>query len=92
MFLGKVIGSVVCGTRHPSYDGTKLMLVRPTDTAGNLEQKGTMVAVDAVGSGVGDWVLVASEGLACSEILNLPVRIPIREIVVAVVDRVDLKR
>lgn len=92
MFLGKVIGSVVSATRHPSYRGTRLMLVRPTDTVGELDLKGTMVAVDAVGAGVGDWVLVASEGLACSEILCLPVRIPIREIIVALVDRVDLRK
>ncbi len=92
MFLGRVIGSVVSGARHPSYHGTRLMIVRPTDTSGDPLPSGTMVAVDAVGSGVGDWVLVASEGLACSEILCLPVRIPIREIIVALVDRVDVKK
>lgn len=92
MFLGRVIGSVVSNAKHPSYQGIKLMLVRPTDPQGNLEPNGTMVAVDAVGSGVGDWVLVASEGLACSEILDLPVRIPIREIIVGQVDRVEVKK
>lgn len=49
-----------------------------------------MVVVDAVGSGPGDWVLVASEGKAVSELLGFESIGPVREIIVGIVDRVDL--
>ncbi|SVB40474.1 uncharacterized protein METZ01_LOCUS193328, partial [marine metagenome] len=45
----------------------------------------TMVAVDTVGAGIGEIVLVATEGKAASEILNVP-RGPVRSIIVGIVD------
>lgn len=86
MFLCRVIGSVVSATKHPSYDGKTLLLVRKTDTKGELS-KGTMVAVDAADAGVGDWVLVASGGGSAQVVLQLG-RVPIREVVVGIVDSV----
>jgi len=87
MFLCRVIGSVVSATKHPSYQGRKLLLVRRTDHRGELRE-GTMVAVDAVEAGVGDWVLVASGGGAAQVVLDLG-RVPVREVVLGIVDRVD---
>ena len=86
MFLCRVIGSVVSATKHPSYDGKTLLVVRKTDTKGELS-KGTMVAVDAADAGVGDWVLVASGGGSAQVVLQLG-RVPIREVVVGIVDSV----
>jgi microcompartment protein CcmK/EutM len=51
-----------------------------------------MVAVDTVGAGVGNTVLVASEGRAAMEILGFPVRQPLRSVVVGIVDRVTCER
>ena len=87
MFLCRVIGSVVSATKHPSYGGRNLLLVRKTDTKGELK-KGTMVAVDAVEAGVGDWVLVASGGGSAQVVLGLGM-VPLREVVVGIVDSVD---
>lgn len=90
MFLCRVIGSVVSATKHPSYQSRKLLLVRKTDTRGELI-RGTMVAVDAVDAGVGDWVLVASGGGSAQVVLDLG-RVPIREVVLGIVDHVDIGR
>jgi microcompartment protein CcmK/EutM len=89
MFLGKVVGSIVSTMKHPAYAGQKLMILRLTTPRGELTDQ-TMVATDAVGAGVGDWVLIASEGKAVAEILGFKDLGPMREIIVGIVDRVDL--
>jgi len=48
-----------------------------------------MVAVDLVGAGRGDVVLVASEGRAAQELLHMPARMPMRSIIVAIVDKIS---
>jgi len=87
LFLCRVIGSVVAVTKHPSYERRKLLLVRKTDVNGKLK-RGTMVAVDAVDAGIGDWVLVASGGGSAQVVLELGT-VPIREVVLGIVDSVD---
>ena len=61
MILCKVVGSIVATIKHDSYDHQKILLVRPVTPEGELKS-GTMVAVDTVGAGEGNIVLVASEG------------------------------
>ena len=88
MFLCRVIGNVVSDHKHHSYEQRKLLLVRKTDTRGALIS-GTMVVVDAVNSGVGDWVLVASGGGSAQVVLGLG-EVPVREVIVGIIDRVDI--
>jgi len=52
-------------------------------------KSGTMVAVDTVGAGEGNTVLVASEGRAAMEILGFSSRQPLRSVIVGIVDRID---
>lgn len=59
MNLAKVIGTVVSTRKESSMDGLKFLLLRQVDTDGK-EQSGTVVAVDAVGAGVGEIVLYAT--------------------------------
>ncbi|GMU92516.1 MAG: hypothetical protein AMXMBFR4_15740 [Candidatus Hydrogenedentota bacterium] len=59
MQIGRVIGTVVATAKEPSLDGRKLLVVRVVD----LDAKDTnayVVAVDAVGAGMGELVLIAS--------------------------------
>ncbi len=88
MTLGKVIGSVVSTMKHSCYENKKLMLVKPVSPY-NKEGKGVMVAVDLVGAGKGDVVLISSEGRAAQELLNFPARMPLRSIIVGIVDRIE---
>lgn len=61
MVLGKVIGTLVASRKEPTLDGCKLLLVRACDVDGHpLANGGTVVAVDAVGAGLGEVVLYAS--------------------------------
>jgi ethanolamine utilization protein EutN len=91
MILGKVIGSVVSTIKIECYENRKILLVRPVQPDGT-ERKGTMVAVDVVRAGVGDTVIVASEGRAAAEILGYTCRIPIRNVIVGVVDKIKQRQ
>jgi ethanolamine utilization protein EutN len=88
MILCKVVGSIVSTIKHTSFANTKILLVRPVSPDGTLKS-GTMVAVDTVGAGEGNTVLVASEGRAAMEILGFKTRQPLRSVIVGIVDRID---
>jgi ethanolamine utilization protein EutN len=55
MMLAKVIGTVVCTVKYPTLEGQKLLLVQPVNQNGAPRGK-TLVAIDAVGAGVGETV------------------------------------
>ena len=59
MNLGKVVGTVVASQKEASMDGLKFMLVKHVDPEGK-ETGGLAVAVDAVGVGPGEFVLVCT--------------------------------
>ena len=88
MILCKVVGSIVSTIKHSSYHNKKILLVRPVNPDGSLKS-GTIVAVDTVRAGVGDTVLVLSEGRSATEILEFKKREPLRSVIVGVVDRID---
>ena len=60
MIIGKVIGSVVSTRKNENLVGSKFMIVEPTHKTGN----GNIVAVDNVGAGIGEYVLVATGSAA----------------------------
>ncbi|RPI00682.1 MAG: hypothetical protein EHM72_08500 [Calditrichaeota bacterium] len=89
MIVGRIIGSVVSTIKHPCYNHQKILLVKPVSPQG-APQSGLMVAVDLVGAGSGDLVLVASEGRAAEELLDFSCRMPVRSLIVGIIDQIDL--
>ncbi len=61
MILGKVVGSVVATRKNDKLIGLKLMIIEPID---NMINKERMVAIDNVGAGVGEIVLIATGSAA----------------------------
>ena len=55
MRFARVIGTVVCTEKVPSWKGHRLLLLTPTDTQGN-EQGRPFVAVDLVSAAPGQFV------------------------------------
>lgn len=92
MRLCRVEGSVVATAHHPAYDGRKLLVVQPMEPAddeGGVRPTGTsFLAVDDVQAGVGDLVLVMSEGNGVRQLVKMGAQVPIRSLIVAVVDDV----
>jgi microcompartment protein CcmK/EutM len=85
----RVKGTVVATAKHPTYHGRKLLVVQPLDEWG-AEQGESYLAVDVAQAGVGDVVLVSSEGNGTRQILKMGDQVPIRSLIVGIVDRVDL--
>lgn len=57
MIVGKVMGSVVSTRKNDRLIGDKFMIVEPVAEMSNGSSQ--MIAVDQIGAGVGDYVLVA---------------------------------
>lgn len=87
MYLARVLGSIVSTLKHPAYDGTKLMIVQPIKPNGESEGP-PAVAVDTVGSGIGEQVLVIRQGVAAAQVLGVD-RPPIRTVIVGIVDQIE---
>lgn len=56
MIIGKVIGSVVSTRKNENLIGNKFMVIKPDE---NMGDGSNIVAVDNVGAGIGERVLVA---------------------------------
>lgn len=92
MRLCRVIGNVVASVSHPAYRGRKLMVVQPVEAGGAGADLGSsFLAVDNAQAGPGDLVLVMSEGNGIRQILQMGAAVPIRSLIVGVVDRVDVE-
>lgn len=61
MIVGKVVGSVVATRKNERLLGSKFMIVEPIE---NMSENGRIVAVDNVGAGIGEIVLVATGSAA----------------------------
>jgi microcompartment protein CcmK/EutM len=86
MKLGKVIGTVVATRKDTSLEGTKLLVVENL-TLDLKPEGGYVVAIDAVGSGVGEVVLYAS-GSSARQTPATKDR-PVDAVIMAIVDSFD---
>ncbi len=87
MTLARVEGTVVATAHHPSFDGRKLLIVQPLDDQG-AAQGDAFLAIDMVQAGAGDTVLVNREGNGNRQLLKMGAQVPIRSLIVAIVDSV----
>ena len=78
MFLGEVVGNVVCSVQNESLNGRTLLLVK------RLPRGPVVVAVDAVGAGTGETVYICRGKEASFPFL--PKEVPTEATVVAIVD------
>ena len=58
MIIGKVVGSIVSTRKHEALVGNKFLIVESLQKT--AEGKNTIVAIDVVGAGVGETVLVVT--------------------------------
>ena len=89
MQIGKVVGTVVSTQKNRKLEGAKLLLVQPITLEG--EEKGTTVlAIDSVGAGVGERVLLVIEGKAAGDALGRKAA-AVDAAIIGIVDTVDYK-
>ncbi len=85
----RVVGPMWATVKHPAFAGHPLFVVQPLDERG-ADAGPSFVAIDHVQAGVGDKVLVLTEGNGVRQILQQGDQTPIRSIIVGIVDTVDL--
>jgi len=89
MQIGKVIGTLVATQKSRKFDGAKLMLVQPLN-ADETPRGTALLAVDSVGAGVHDKVLVVLEGRSAGEALGKKWA-PVDAAIVGIIDRIDFE-
>jgi ethanolamine utilization protein EutN len=89
MQIARVIGTVVATQKHRKFEGAKLLLVQPV-TLDDAPRGPALLAVDAVGAGVHEKVLVVIEGRAAGEALGRKAA-PVDAAIIGIVDAVDVQ-
>jgi ethanolamine utilization protein EutN len=87
--LAKVVGTVVATHKLGKFEGAKLLLVQPLDLD-RAPRGSALLAIDGVGAGVHDEVLVVLEGRAAGEALGRP-GTPVDAAVVGIVDNLVIE-
>ncbi len=87
MFLGRVIGTVWSTKKDDNLVGSKFLIVKHLDIDLN-EKNNFVVAVDSVGAGEGEVVLVATGSSARQT--NQTKNKPIDAVIMAIVDKLDV--
>ena len=89
MLLGRVAGNIVATRKDPRLEGCKLMIVKPVSPEGG-DESGYVIAVDTVGAGTGELVILVSGSSArmadgCKDK-------PVDSTIVGIVDTVSLDK
>lgn len=89
MLLGRVVGNVVATQKSSKFEGAKLLLVQPL-TENDAPRGPVLLAVDGVGAGVNDKVLLVVEGRAAAEVLGRKLA-PVDAAIIGIVDHVEVE-
>lgn len=88
MLLARVTGTVVSTQKNRRLEGAKLLLVQPL-TLEDTPRGAELLAIDGVGAGVHEKVLIVLEGRAAGEAIGRKAA-PVDAAIVGIVDSVDL--
>ena len=88
MLLARVTGTVVSTQKHRKLEGGKLLLVQPL-TLEDTPRGPELLAVDGVGAGVHEKVLIVLEGRAAGEALGKK-GAPVDAAIVGIIDQVSV--
>jgi len=86
MLSGRVVGTATATVKHPSMIGWKLLLVQPYAPDGRTPDGDPVLAVDGLGAGIGEEVVITSDGKGTRELLRSETS-PVRWSVIGIVDR-----
>lgn len=84
MILGRVVGEMHGTIKHPYYDGKRLLVIDRIHQTG-APTGDYLIAVDSVGAGADEVVLILDEGNGARQVLRSKDG-PVRSVVVGIVD------
>ncbi len=88
MLIGRVIGTVVASRKHERLVGSKIQVVQPLEPHNQAVRGEPFVAVDAVGAGVGEHVLIVRGSAARKAVDNE--ESPVDATIVGIIDSLDV--
>jgi len=88
MQIGRVIGTLVATQKHHKIEGAKLLLVQLL-TLEDKPKGAAVLAIDSVGAGVGEKVLVVQEGKSAGDALGRKAA-PVDAAIIGIVDTITL--
>ena len=88
MEIGTVIGSVWATKKREELQGLKFLIIQPEPQKGSLVESQTYIAVDQIGAGVGDEVMVTKGSSAAN--IKSDSKLPIDALVVGIIDSIDV--
>jgi len=88
MLIGRVIGDVVATQKAASHVGRKILVVQPLNLDGS-DRGEPVLALDSVDAGVGDRVLIVTEGFSAMTAVGRP-NSPIDMAIIGVIDAIDV--
>jgi ethanolamine utilization protein EutN len=86
MLKGRVIGNATSTVKHSTMRGWKLLLVQPLLSDDLSADGDPVLAVDLLGAGVGETVIISNDGKATGELMQAE-NTPVRWSVVGIVDQ-----
>ncbi|MBS1817212.1 MAG: EutN/CcmL family microcompartment protein [Acidobacteria bacterium] len=88
MQIARVVGTVVSTQKHRKFEGAKLLMVQPLNLD-DTPKGAAFLAIDGVGAGVHEKVLVVLEGRAAGEALGRKAA-PVDAAIIGIIDQVDV--
>jgi ethanolamine utilization protein EutN len=89
MLIAKVIGTVVATRKHERLVGSKIQVVQPLSPKTEKPSGEPFVALDAVGAGVGDVVVVVCGSGARRALDNATC--PVDATIIGIIDQMDIE-
>ena len=89
MQIGKVVGTVVATQKHKKLEGAKRLLVQPMGLD-DQPRGAAVLAIDSVGAGVGEKVLLVIEGKAAGDALGKK-GAAVDAAIIGIIDEVEFK-
>ena len=84
MILARVAGRITATVAHPDFAARKLLICDKLDDRGDITD-GYVIAVDLVGAGAGETVVILDEGNGARQLLGVK-DMPVRSVIVGIVD------
>jgi len=88
MLIAQVIGTVVATRKHEELIGNKIQVVQPLNPNDKSYSGNPVIAVDAVGAGVGEIVIVATGSVARYGLDNL--KCPVDATIIGIIDQLEI--
>lgn len=88
MIIGKVLGNLVCTQKSSRLDGVKFLIVQPIDLSTLKLEGKSLVAIDTVGAGVGEIVMLVSGSSARQT--ERTTNTPTDASIIAIIDTIEM--